>query len=227
MLGYTRSVSALTRVGICVVAGYLLMHSHQVSAAEPSLQQVFDEHFGTGVIDTTKETGRTNFPPGAYIATYVARYTANTQAPIGSYPVGHEFDRAYMFYPTDTLPKTVTLNFSQPWALWIDTNGNQNNGRWRSEYWWNSDGADHYKVFDIPWGGYAVGIEGIPGAVDGDFQDHVLAFETGPRPPPKLPLILIPGVMGSEFAVKETFDPDIRNCLIPSSKYKYIKGDTV
>ncbi len=208
------------RIGLCVIAGYLLMHGHQVSAAEPSLQQIFDGYFGAGVIDTTKETGRTSFPPGAYTATYIARYTANTQAPIGSYPVGHELERLFMFDASDVPPKKIARNFSSPWALWIDTNGNQNNGRWRSEYWWNTDGADHYKTYDIPWGGYAVGIEDVPGAVGGDFQDHVLTFETGPRPPPKLPLILIPGIMGSEFEVKETFDPDIRNCLAPSSVYE-------
>ncbi len=33
--------------------------------------------------------------------------------------------------------------------------------------------------------------------------------------------------MGSEFEVKETFDPDIRNCFIPYSKYEYMKGDKI
>lgn len=45
-------------------------------------------------------------------------------------------------------------------------------------------------------------------------------------PAPRLPVILIPGIMGSEFEVKDAnFNPDIRNCL--NAPYSYSQGDTV
>lgn len=47
-----------------------------------------------------------------------------------------------------------------------------------------------------------------------------------PTPSPKLPVILIPGGMGSEFEVKETnFNPKINNCL--NFPYLYAQNETV
>ncbi|MEK7571944.1 MAG: dockerin type I domain-containing protein [Patescibacteria group bacterium] len=41
------------------------------------------------------------------------------------------------------------------------------------------------------------------------------------------PLILIPGIMGSEFEVKETFDPEIDNCLPDGNDFAYNQDDLV
>ncbi len=54
-----------------------------------------------------------------------------------------------------------------------------------------------------------------------------VVLETDTLTPDKPPLILIPGIMGSEFEVKETFDPNIVDCLNPLSKYSYTNSDTV
>ncbi len=49
-----------------------------------------------------------------------------------------------------------------------------------------------------------------------------------PTPTPKLPVILIPGIMGSEFEVKETIaNSGIKQCLNPLEDYEYNQGDTV
>ncbi|MBU3979586.1 hypothetical protein KJ980_04315 [Patescibacteria group bacterium] len=46
--------------------------------------------------------------------------------------------------------------------------------------------------------------------------------------PPKTPVILIPGIMGSEFEVKETIvNSGIKQCLNPFADYEYTQGDTV
>ncbi len=44
---------------------------------------------------------------------------------------------------------------------------------------------------------------------------------------PRLPLIFIPGIMGSEFKVNQTFYPNINDCFIPALTYQYNQGDTV
>lgn len=54
-----------------------------------------------------------------------------------------------------------------------------------------------------------------------------LVLETDTMTPDKPPLILIPGIMGSEFEVKETFEPNISTCLNPLTTYPYTKDDAV
>ena len=43
--------------------------------------------------------------------------------------------------------------------------------------------------------------------------------------PPRLPLVYIPGFMGSDFGVNQTFNPNITSCS--QSTYNYNQGDTV
>jgi len=48
-----------------------------------------------------------------------------------------------------------------------------------------------------------------------------------PTPIVREPIVLIPGIMGSEFEVKQTFYPGIKNCIQPFLDYDYIQGDKI
>ncbi|MCL4365652.1 alpha/beta hydrolase [Patescibacteria group bacterium] len=164
--------------------------------AEPTLQQVFDSYFGPGVIDTTKETGKTTFPAGTYVVTLIAKNTAVPYAPNGWYPIinNTQFNEIFSGNTAPLTTKKVTM--PGEFGLWIKTFS-----LWRSQPLLNGDRFDHFVVFDIPGGGYAIGIEDYPYGGDADFQDHILAYAIKQQPSFKTPLILIPGIGGSELKV--------------------------
>lgn len=156
---------------VCFALGFLSLGASQVRA-ERSLQQVFDDYFGPGIIDTTGETGRMTFPAGKYEITLIAKESGATFAPNGWYPLSAP-SQLNQIFPGGTTPlTTVEVDIPTDYGLWIQTIF----GLWKSQPTLNFDGVDHFRVFNIPGGGYAVGIEDLAGGGDWDFQDHVLAF---------------------------------------------------
>ncbi len=63
----------------------------------------------------------------------------------------------------------------------------------------------------------------LNGASSGAVDSMWIEVEYAPTPPK--PLIFIPGIMGSEFVVNQTFTPNISDCL--GQTYSYNQGDTV
>ena len=188
-------ISSFILCGLLVI-GFLFTGVHPAKAVEPSLQQIFDGYFGVGVIDTTQETEQETFPSGKYEVTLITKQTAASFAPNGWYPLSN-LSQLNQIFPGDVpIPSTTQLDIPEEFGLWISTVE-----LWRSQPALNSDGADHFSVFNIPSGGFAIGIEDVPGGGDKDFQDHVLAFAI--TQPAKTPLILIPGIGGSELKTSE------------------------
>jgi len=69
--------------------------------------------------------------------------------------------------------------------------------------------------------------DGITIGPDGNiwFTDHTSSKIGRVNLPPRPPLILIPGIEGSNLTVDQTFYPGIGNCLNPGTNFSYNQGD--
>lgn len=151
-------------------------------AQEPSLQEIFDDFFGIDAVDASQDTGLMLFPAGTWTFSAVAEFTSS-QNIFGWYPADNPTQLHPLLDFLDVDPgASTTVDIPADFGIYINsriTGGST----FKSQADLNGDGTDHFRTFDAPDGGIAVGIEDLPGGGDADYQDDVLLMTPGEGSP--------------------------------------------
>lgn len=161
-----------------LVSGMTFPFTAAAYAQELSLQQIFDDHFGPGVVNAGEDTGLTAFPAGTWTFLALAEFTSSPNI-FGWYPVDDptQLHPILDFLDVDA-GASSTVDIPVDFGIYI--NSRITGGEvFKSPPELNGDETDHFLTFDAPDESIAVGIEDLPGGGDADFQDDVILMASG------------------------------------------------
>jgi hypothetical protein len=172
MSGHSRT--KVTTLLLAALLGLMILPLTSVAnAQDPTLQEIFDDYFGTDIVNASQDTGMRTFPAGTWTFTVIANYT--------------NFDDSFSWYPlddpsqlhtliTNNAGESVTVDIQEDFGLFLAVHSviRFGGGYSQQELNWDGETTDYFKSFDAPEDGIVIAVEdGFVGG-DQDYNDAVM-----------------------------------------------------
>ncbi|AKB17600.1 PEF-CTERM sorting domain-containing protein [Methanosarcina sp. WWM596] len=163
----------------------LILGAGNALAAEPSLTDILNNHYGDGNFVEVTNTNEYEFQPGAYVVTaLVVDKQASYTNPIGWY--SSSSDKTVLFpNPSGQIGSSMDFTPNGKFGIYVSPNS-------ETTYYSKASlngGVKRVKLFTLNTGGYVMGFED---SADNDYQDVVLELKGANLSIPEFPTVAAP-----------------------------------